>query len=240
MHAGKIGSDGEWLKKRLEKSGADVSLVASGDEPTGHAIIQVSQEGENSIIIHGGANQSIDLPYIERALEKASPGDYVLTQNETSCVPEILTQASEKGLYVIFNPAPITPGVKNYPLEKVNLFIVNESEGKAITEESEPEHIIMVLLDRFPSSSVVLTLGAKGAIYKSSKESLSVPGVNVEAVDTTAAGDTFIGYFLSELCEGVEIEQGLETACKAAAMCVQRPGATDSIPSRTEVINWAI
>ncbi len=239
MHAGRVGSDGIWLKDRLEKSGADVSLVMIDEKPTGHAIIQVTKGGENSIILHGGANKSINVSYILQVLEKAKVNDYMLTQNETSSVPEIISQSKAKGLFVAFNPAPMTPDVKDYPLNDVDLFIVNETEGESLTGETDPESIISKLIAQYPGSSVLITLGAKGAIYKNNDEHHTVPALKVNAVDTTGAGDTFIGFFLAEMSAGVNIRQALETACKASAICVQRQGATDAIPGRDEVLGWA-
>ena len=235
MHVGIIGADGKNIENLLNNSGADTTLITCGDRPTGHAVIQVDKNGENSIIIHGGANKSFDPIFIEEAFKKSEPGDIILTQNETNCVPEILTQAKAKGLYVVFNPSPMTHEVLNYPLSNVNLFIVNETEGKALTEKSEPDDILSVLLEKLPESDVVLTLGAKGVMYRSSLEKCMVPALNVKAVDTTAAGDTFIGYLLACLSEGIDIIHALKTACKASAICVQKPGAAASIPFRHEL-----
>lgn len=238
MHAGKIGPEGDWLKQRLTDSGADVSMVIKGEAATGHAIIQVANSGENSIIIHGGANQTLDPNYVESVLEKADTADYVLTQNETSCVPEILSQAAGKGLFVVFNPAPMTPDVKSYPLNDVDLLILNESEGEALTGKAEPDDILKTLLSDYPNVRVVLTLGAAGAIYQSAEECFKVSAYSVEAIDTTAAGDTFIGYFLKELGTDAPIAKALQTACKAAALCVQKAGASDSIPHFNQVADW--
>lgn len=235
-HVGRIGSDGAWLKTRLAESGADVSLISAGSDPTGHAIIQVSRDGENSIIIFGGANQALSEVDVENVLKKAEAGDFVLTQNETSCVDILLNKTGKKGLFIIFNPAPITESVRDYPLDKVNLFILNESEGKSLTEKSAPDEILDTMLRRYPNSGVVLTLGERGARYRDKKLDISVPAEKVDAIDTTAAGDTFIGYFLAELGKGSKIEYCLRLACKASAICVQRAGATDSIPKRNEVL----
>ncbi len=240
MHAGRIGADGAWLKDRLTKSGADVSLITTGSQPTGHAIIQVSQDGENSIIIFGGANQALSEADVDNVLKSAKPGDYVLTQNETSCVDLLLSKAWEKGMFTVFNPAPITESIATYPLEKVNLFIINETEGKSLTQKSVPDEILAALLQRYPDSRVVLTLGNKGARYRDKEMEVSVPAEKVDAVDTTAAGDTFIGYFLAEFSKGSNMGTCLRLACKASAICVQRAGAADSIPRRKEVMSSAI
>lgn len=237
VHVGRIGAEGLWLKERLEKSEADTSLIKIGKEPTGHAIIQVDQTGENSIIIHGGANQTLDKTDVEKILQISQPGDFVLTQNETSCVEHLLEKAAEKNLFTVFNPAPFTSRVNDYPLETVRMLIVNETEGAGITGHSEPAKILESLLGRFPNSKVVLTLGSKGVKFRDSGTDLSVPAETVKAIDTTGAGDTFIGYFLAEFMNGAKIESALRLACRASAICVQRKGAADSIPSRSELKN---
>lgn len=234
-HVGRVGADGEWLKERLAESGVDVSHIATGSEPTGHAIIQVSRQGENSIIVFGGANRTLREADVDLVLEAAATSDYVLTQNETNCVDILLDEAWKKGLFTVFNPAPITASVRGYPLDKVNLFILNETEGKSLTGKSTPDDILAALLQRYPHSGVVLTLGSRGAQYRDKEMAISVPAEKVESVDPTAAGDTFIGYFLAELSKGSAIEYCLKLACKASAICVQIPGAADSIPKRSDV-----
>ncbi len=233
LHAGNIGADGAWLKTKLQENGVDVSLVETVDVPTGHAVIQVNREGENAIIIHGGANRSVSEANIEKVLEKAEECDYLLLQNEINAVDKILEKA--KGLTVVFNPAPMTDEVKNYPLEKVDIFIVNEVEGEALTGETEPDLMLDAMQKLYPKSRTVLTLGKAGVIYADSEQRIKVPALQVDAVDTTGAGDTFIGYFLAELSRGSDIETSLQMGVKASALCVTRQGAADSIPKLEEV-----
>ena len=240
-HVGRIGIKGAWLKDQLSESGVDVSLISTGPEPTGHAIIQVSKLGENSIIVFGGANQTLGEADVDNILKAAEPGDCVLTQNETSCIELLLNRAREKRLFTVFNPAPFTESVQKYPLDKVDLLVINETEGNGLTEKSAPDEILAALLQRYPDSRIVLTLGNKGARYLDKEIEISVPAVKVDdVVDTTAAGDTFIGYFLAEFSKGSNIEYCLKLACKASAICVRRTGAVDSIPKRKEVLASAI
>ena len=230
LHASKIGSDGSVLKEKLSKAGVDTSVIENSSQPTGHAIIQVSNSGENSIIIHGGANRDLSKDYIGKVLEKADREDYVLTQNETSGVSEIIDQAFAKGLKVVFNPAPITPEVNDYPLDKVSILIVNETEGAELSGFTAPDEILSLLAACYPNATIVLTLGAEGVAIKNANEELQISAEKVKVVDTTAAGDTFIGYFLAEFTKGSSVEDSAIIACKAAAICVQTMGATDSIP----------
>jgi ribokinase len=122
------------------------------------------------------------------------------------------------------------------PLDKVDYFIINEIEGQELIGEAEPEAMIEAMLKRFPRSATILTLGEHGVIYADQQTKISVPAGKVKAVDTTAAGDTFIGYFIAQKIEGQPIENCLKIASRAAAICVTRRGAADSIPLKQEVV----
>lgn len=237
-HAGKIGKDGRWLMQRLQQSGVDTSLIETIETPTGHALIQVNEEGENAIIIHGGANETVTKNDIDTVLSVVDIGDYLLVQNEINSVDKIIQKAKEKGMVIVFNPAPMNDDVKDYPLALVDIFIINEIEGKALTNQEDPQMILDSMQTIFPQSQTVLTLGKSGLVYGDENERIRLPGLKVEAVDTTGAGDTFIGYFLAELIEGKEIKECLQTGIKASALCVTRKGAGDSIPKRDEVENF--
>ena len=205
------------------------------DLPTGHAVIQVNAEGENAIIIHGGANESILDEDIEKVFTHFEKGDYLLLQNEINSVDKILQSSKAQGINVVFNPAPMREEVKNYPLECVDIFIINETEGKALTAEDDPQKIASKMQSLYPQSKIILTLGSRGVIYMDSEKSLQIDAIRVKAVDTTGAGDTFIGYFLAELSRGEDIEKCLKMGVKASAICVGRKGVADSIPHREEV-----
>ncbi|MBI3957690.1 MAG: ribokinase [Chloroflexi bacterium] len=234
-HAGRIGGDGVWLREQLAGEGADVRLLEVIDGPSGHAIIQVDATGENAIILFGGANRTITPTAAEEILDSFGGKDWLLLQNEISSMREILQLAGERGLRIVFNPAPMAAEVLDYPLDGVSIFVLNEVEGEAFTGATEPEAILAGMRRRFPTATVVLTLGADGAIYDDGAQRIHVPAQPVQAVDTTAAGDTFIGYFLAGLSAGDAPQAALELATRAAAICVTRPGAAPSIPRREEV-----
>lgn len=234
-HAGRIGGDGRWLREQLADEGADVRFLEVIDGPSGHAIIQVDEAGENSIILFGGANRTFTPEDAAEILGRCGAGDWLLLQNEISAMPEILQLAGERGVRVVFNPAPMGPEVLDYPLDGVSIFVVNETEGEAFTGESEPDAILAGMRARFPSATVVLTLGGDGSLYDDGNQRIAVPAQKVTAVDTTAAGDTFIGYLLAGLAGGDDPQAALEIATRAAAICVTRPGAAPSIPRRAEV-----
>lgn len=240
LHAGKIGEEGRWLLEKLQQSGVDTSLIEVVDAPTGHALIQVNPKGENAIIIHAGANETLTENNIESVLAMADQGDCLLVQNEINLVDKIIQKAREKGLLIVFNPAPMNVAVKEYPLDLVDIFIINEVEGEALTQQSEPEAILKQMQRRYPQSKTVLTLGTQGLIYEDEREGVSLPALKVDAVDTTGAGDTFIGYFLAELISGKEIAECLKIGIRASALCVTRKGAGDSIPWRKEVEGFKV
>ena len=235
LHAGCIGADGTWLRELLAGHGVDVTWLQTVETPTGHAIIQVTPDGENSIVLYGGANQSVSPADAEAVLADFGPADWLLLQNEISSVPEIMSLASERGLQIALNPAPMDDVVKSYPLKAVSMLIVNEIEGYALTAEKQPSAILDTMQERFAGAATVLTLGKQGAMYAAGSERIHVPAESVAAVDTTAAGDTFIGYFLARMADSADVESALRLACRAATICVTRPGAADSIPRLAEV-----
>jgi len=234
-HVGKVGVDGEWLRSLLENDGVDVSTVSVIEGPSGHAVIQVDSSGENSIVIHGGANRELSGDDVAAALVGFGSGDFMLCQNETSSVGRAIELSAAAGLKVFINPAPMTEAVKSYPLDQVSCFIINRTEGEELTGLREPDRILDSMREKFPRASTALTLGKDGVAYADDFQRLVVPAVKVEALDATAAGDVFIGYFIAGLAEGQEIESAMGMAARAAAISVTRPGAASSIPARGEL-----
>jgi ribokinase len=165
-----------------------------------------------------------------------SEGDVLLVQNETSSVSEAIRAGKLKGVKVVFNPAPMSPDVLDYPLQDVDLFILNETEAEGLTGQNTPENVHAAMQASFPGAATVLTMGQEGAVYLDSSGILRHPAIAVQAVDTTAAGDTFIGYFLAEMMRTGAPDKALALGCHAAAICVTRPGASDSIPLLEEVV----
>ncbi len=237
-HAGCVGKDGGMLIDILKESGVDCSFIETVDEVTGHAIIQVDKNGENCIILYGGANSSITLEHIDNVLGHFGEGDYILLQNEINNLGIIMDKAYQRGLKIILNPSPVSENIKSLPLDKVSYLILNEIEGKEITGRDEPEEILKELRNKYPECVFVLTLGSRGSIYDDGKKRRSQGIFKVKAVDTTAAGDTFTGYFVREITSGSTPEKALETASKAAALAVSRMGAAPSIPVYDEVMRF--
>ena len=229
FHGGAVGADGDMLLDLLRDAGADVSAVSRVDVPTGHAIIEVNPQGENSIIILGGANRAVSPETVEAALAKVDAGDILLLQNEINGLDAIIRRAAEKGLRILFNPAPMEAAVKELPLHLLDTLIVNEGEGRALGGDMD------ALRAAYPRQKILLTQGSRGATLWTGSERLFQPAFPVKAVDTTAAGDCFLGYYAAALAENLPYADALRLASAASALAVQRQGAAPSIPIRREV-----
>ena len=232
---GYIGNDGTWLRDMLAEAGADVTHLQIVDTPTGHAIINVTPDGQNSIVLYGGANQTVAPDDARRVITSFGEGDYLLLQNEISAMPSIMRLAYEHGLQIVFNPAPMDAQVPRLPLETVSCLLLNEVEGAQLAGTDQPHAILEVLRRRFPKMTVILTLGPDGVLASDGATAVHVPAPRVKVLDTTAAGDTFTGFYLAERLRGASFADALWTACAAAAICVTRAGAAASIPTRAEV-----
>lgn len=235
FHAGLAGRDGGFLVDKLQAAGVDTSLMQASTEVSGHAIIQVADSGQNCILLYGGTNQMLSQAYIDQTLDGFGNEGLVLLQNETNLVGEIIEKASKKGLKVAFNAAPYSDQINTYPINLLNWLIVNEVEGAGIVGREVDDNLLQRLSERYPSAGILLTLGSRGAQCVQNGHYASVGSCKVQAVDTTAAGDTFSGYFLYAVLEGLSLAETLRLATAASALCVQRPGAADSIPTRSEV-----
>lgn len=235
-HAGLVGhEDGEILLQALEESGVHTEFVEKRTIASGHTIIQVDNEGKNSIIVSGGANRAIDELYIDKVLSYFSAGDLLLLQNEVSCFSTIIDKAHEKGLEIYLNPSPMDGEVLSADLEKIDCFLINEIEGQILTGEKESAKIMEVMRTMYPKASLVLTLGAEGAYYQKESQQIFAPSFKVQVIDTTGAGDTFCGYFIASLTKGECIQESLRKASRAASLACTVKGASNSIPMREDV-----
>ena len=234
-HVGSIHENDAAFKQALIKKGGDCRGGKCSETPSGHAIIQVTPSGENAIVLFGGANQTITAKTVMQALDGTKPSDWVLTQNETSSIDQVLRQAKEKQLKVAFNPAPMSESVKSLPLECIDLLIVNETEAAALTEKDSLDDIVAVFKEQWSECEVIITLGKAGVMMLKNNDCIKVDAFLVAAVDTTAAGDTFIGYFLSAYSNHTDAKRALIRGCAASAIAVTREGAAQSIPTQKEV-----
>lgn len=235
-HIGSIHcNDASMLTPMLDANVDMQFVVQQNNLPSGHAIIQVNKVGENAIILYPGANHSLCPERIHHVLAKATPNDWVLLQNETNHIKSIIDIAYEANIKVAFNPAPMTSNVAKLPFDKISLLIVNEVEAMQLTNQASVHQAKEALLTWSSHTAVLLTLGKRGACYIDAQQTIQVPAFSVKALDTTAAGDTFIGFFLAHFAMNTELKYALNVACAASAICVTREGAAPSIPSRVDV-----
>jgi len=235
-HAGLIGEDGDLLIDTCKESGIDTSFIERINGKCGHAVIQVDKNAQNCIILHKGANGRIDKEYVDKILQDFGKGDMIILQNEVNMLEYIIDRAYAKSMPIVLNPSPFNDELLNCDLTKVSVFIMNEIEGSAIANGNEkPLEILDYMMKKYPSSKVVLTLGLDGAYYCDCDKRVYQPIFETAAVDTTAAGDTFTGYFIRGLAEDYSINEVLKMAACASAITVSRKGASVSIPVLNEV-----
>ena len=234
-HAGMLGAGGEPLAQLLEGCGVDLRYLGRTETPQGHAIIQVQPDGQNCIFLYGGSNQAVTPEDIDAVLSHFAPGDYLLMQNELSNFTYLLRAAVGRGLRVVLNASPISGEVLAADLTGVDWLVVNEIECAAIAGCSTPEEGYAALRVRYPGLGILLTLGSEGSVSWKDGAEIRQCAYPVQAVDTTGAGDTFMGYFVGCLAQGMERKDAMQYAAMAASIAVTRPGAAPSIPMMAEV-----
>lgn len=236
-HAGLVGEDGQQLLDTCTKNKVDTTFIKMIGGKSGHTIIQVDDTAQNCILLYGGCNRKITKEYIDEVLTYFEKNDIILLQNEINELPYIMERASEIGMTIVLNPSPYDENLAGCDLNKISIFLLNEIEGSQITGMTNPEGILTRMLEKFPLSKIILTLGEKGVIYQDKDQRCRQSIFKVKAVDTTAAGDTFTGYFIYSLIKKIPVKESLALSSKAAAIAVSRKGAIDSIPYLEEVEN---
>ena len=239
FHAGCLGTGGSMLKSLLEESGVNTEYLLPVSEAQGHTVIQVSPDGENSILLFGGSNRCIPEEHIRRVIGVCSRGDWLILQNEINHLPLIVRLAAEKGMHIVLNPSPYNSALQEVDFSVLDWLLVNEIEAEQITGEKEPDKVWAGLHSRYSRLSLLITLGKQGSVaYQVDDGAVTIhreKAVSVQAVDTTAAGDTYTGYFLAGLMEGMPLQACMNLAGRAAAVSVTRPGAAESIPWKKEL-----
>lgn len=214
------------------------SLIVNGIA-SGIAIIMVDEHGENSIIITPGANNKLNPTYLSNIENIVKEADILVLQMEIpyETVKEACVLAKKNYTQVILNVAPAR-SLDNELLRNVDILVVNETEAETISGEKieniGKEGVVNILLDK-GVNTVVLTLGKNGCFYKNREENLCFGAFEVDAVDTTAAGDTFCGALAAEIARGNSWENTLLFASAASAICITKMGAQPSIPKEDEV-----
>lgn len=241
FHAGCVGAaDGGMLLDALHAASVDTTFVHQLPCSTGHAIIQVDPSGQNCILLFGGANHQVSTQQIDETLEAFGAGDILVLQNEISNLDYLIRKAHRKELVIVLNPSPMTEAIRSLPLELVSYFLLNELEARELCgTDAEEAQFPAMLLKKYPGSHILLTLGSRGCIYQDQQGMIIHPAYRVNAVDTTAAGDTFTGYFIAAIASGASVSEALSLASSAAAISVSRSGASASIPTMDEVLHFA-
>ena len=238
-HAGCLGVGGESLGKLLHENGVDTTYLFPTDELQGNAVIQVEPGGQNCILLFGGSNQCITSGQVDKTLAAFSAGDYLVLQNEVNDLPMIVEKAWERGMKIVLNPSPYNEKLSAVDFGKLSWLLVNEVEAAQLSGSDDPEEAWQVLHEAYPHLSVLITLGSAGSVayrVESGKvEAARQEAFRVRAVDTTAAGDTFTGFFIGALLEGKPLSECMRRASMASSLGVTRPGAASSIPTREEV-----
>ena len=235
-HAGNFGDDGEILKTTCEKYKVNTKYMKQLNAKSGHAIIQVDNNADNCILLYGGTNQMFTKEYIDEVLADFESDDILLLQNEINEMSYIIETAYKKGMKIVLNPSPFNEALQECDLTKISCFILNEIEGNQMCGNKDNENVLEGLHAQFPEAQIVLTLGSEGVQYIDATEFYEQSIYKVKAVDTTAAGDTFTGYFIAGLVEALPIPQSLERCAKASAITVSRNGAAEAIPTLQEVV----
>ena len=238
-HAGCIGIGGEFLKKVLDDNRINTEMLFPVQEAQGHTVIQVDRNGENCILLCGGSNRCISEDHVRKVIQRFSQGDWMILQNEVSRLPLIVNLAAERGMHIVLNPSPFDSSLEGIDYSKVEWLLVNETEAKQISGENEPIKVWEKLHEKYPEMSLLITQGREGStaffIHDGETEVRHEKAIRVNAVDTTAAGDTYTGYFVAGLAEGRTLRDCMKRASRAAAIAVTRAGAAESIPWRDEL-----
>lgn len=228
VHIGAVGRDGGWAVERLAGYGVQTHAIAAIDTPTGHAIICVDPAGENQIIVYPGANRALTRDQLT-ALDAVRPGDWLLVQNETNLQAEAAQKARDQGAQVVYSAAPFDVDAVRAIMPLTDLLLLNAVEAAQLCEA------LGVVLADLPVPRVVVTKGAVGVDWHEGGKTVSVPAHLVDVVDTTGAGDTFAGYLVAGLSQGMTPHNALRLAAAAAAIKVTQAGTADAIPTRAQV-----
>jgi len=234
-HVGAINNDNQSILQQLTDVGVNTSLIAPVSEATGHAIIQLNEQAENAIILFPGANHTLTEAQIDAALQEAKMDDWVLLQNETNLVSYIIKTAHAMNIKVAFNPAPMDVKLTQSILDNIDLLIVNEVEAMDLMTVTTIDEAKQKMVSVYPELAILMTLGSDGVRYLKSHQDEFVAAFSVTAVDTTAAGDTFIGFCLAALSQGASMGEAMRRGCAASAICVTQMGASPSIPTEQAV-----
>lgn len=239
MHVGCVGKKGDYLIDVLKEAGVNTDFVSRVDGETGHAIIQLNRHSDNCILLHPGANYKMDILYIDNIFKNITSEDTVVLQNEILNTEYIAKRASEIGAKVVMNLSPITSEALDMNLNYIDYLFINIYEGKAITKLSDENEIGKFLTQKYPKMKVILTLGSRGSVYFHKNDVVFQKAKKTKIIDTTCAGDTFVGYFMGSIINGLKVSDALEISSIASSIAISCKGASNSIPDiKTVMTNF--
>lgn len=233
-HIGAVGEDGRWAVQRLLEYGVDTRNIAVLDTETAQAIIMVDPQGENSIVLHPGANAEIPQVTLQAAIAEAETGDWLVIQNETNLQRTAAEMGKKLGLQVAYAAAPFDAARVQAVLPYLDFLILNAVEAEQLHQATGQTP------DALPVRDVIVTRGADGADWYGTTGKEHFPAIKVDPVDTTGAGDTFTGYVLAALDLGMPMAQAIGRATIAGALMVMRHGTADVIPDLSEVQSFQL
>lgn len=222
IHIGTVGPDGTPWVDRMAEYGV-TPCVARVETATAHANICVDTAGENMIVIYAGANREQSLTHLKTAMADGASGDFLLLQNETNLTFEAAQLARQKGMQVIYSAAPFDVEAVRQMLPIIDTLVLNEVEAMQLASA----------LGDVDVPAMLITRGGDGVTWRGGEE-VSQPAFAVTPVDTTGAGDCFIGYVAAGLDQGLSLAQALRRASAASAIQVTRHGTADAIPTKDE------
>lgn len=242
---GAVGDDerGRAFKQLLDDEGISTKYIFTKKQPTGSATIMLENDGHNTIMVYGGANMALSVADIHQAKEAIAEADVVVAQLEvpTAVVAEGFAIARKHGALTILNPAPITSHLDDTIILNTDLIIPNETEAAALagTESTTAPEKLPALVDQLKAKGLhntIITLGGDGVYYNVHNQHNQLPIFKVKAVDTTAAGDTFIGTVAANISANMtDLDMIVTRSCFASSLTVSRSGAIVSIPNKQEV-----
>lgn len=234
---GMVGTDdfGDKLLDNIRKIGIKDKIIKTEEASTGTALIMLNDSSDNSIVVIAGANGMLT-PDMVRA-SWFDDIDIVVLQLEipTDTVAEVIRQAKSRNIYVVLNPSPARK-LDEKLLKDVDLLVVNETEFESLSGMAfESEKSLDEGFKSLKAKELVVTLGTKGSWYYNRTSKYYVPALKVNAIDTTAAGDSYMGALVSEIAKGVKIDKAMDFATKVAAYTVTKLGAQSSLPTREDL-----
>ena len=231
-----VGADGDRAVQALVEAGVDVTGVERHPTAaTAEVVIHLADDQTEFGTTVPGADRLVPIASFDAAIEQFRGGHIGYLDGMINDGAHVIRAMARRGAPLVVNPSPVHPDVAVWPMERATVIMLNQGEARTLTGESDEHRQIDAMHRLHAGPAIVLTMGSRGAWYSARQHRAHIPTVEVQAVDSTAAGDTFAGYFLAGLARAETPEQALRHAAHAAALCVTRHGSLESIPVRHEL-----